>query len=503
MEHMERPWHSTWEAYSSPNGDSMSYIVSENHSSQVETIGTSDNSLPAYEPVTTWLQGGSGSTIGSASGYQDIYWSSIYVRAKPFHDSAWGAVVEITSLKRSWPLDVDLRYPVIRGQRPSTLELAYQRKANYGFHVTGLTYAFDSIDNRIRLVHLALPTISSVTLNDTAGSASPNHSMAPQVPTGRFAPTFDEPIVSISDTSSPRRIKRWECNASDSRVTVNFSHWISSEVSLSDLANMRFSVGDFIITDSLGVSTGLDQPTGGLLTPSRGKADMAMLMRTKDVHVAHDSITVEFFRIISSQDSGQVIAALDSGKHLDFITEVIDSATNSAIVTIDQYGITGGGGDHVPPPGTKSVPVTGVRGKTIHLRTRIDTSAYPLPASYIGVDVNCEQNISTAYGAGALPKTVAPRQRGALPTVDILHAFPDPASGGFSTVEYRTMQQGFVTVEIFDYIGKYRRTLTAARLAPGVYRSSFDTRDLPPGVYCLEVKVDGVQTARGTVTVIR
>ena len=76
---------------------------------------------------------------------------------------------------------------------------------------------------------------------------------------------------------------------------------------------------------------------------------------------------------------------------------------------------------------------------------------------------------------------------------DLLRAWPNPARGSATTVEFAMAQEGEARVRVFDVTGRTVRTLGARRFSSGVHRLEWDGRDdgggsVAAGVYFVRVE---------------
>jgi hypothetical protein len=75
-----------------------------------------------------------------------------------------------------------------------------------------------------------------------------------------------------------------------------------------------------------------------------------------------------------------------------------------------------------------------------------------------------------------------------IPAGDIIRAaWPNPFNP-ILRVNYHVEASGFVKVGVYDLLGRSTVTLSEGRHAAGDYRTAFDGRDFPSGIYfvCLE-----------------
>ena len=71
-------------------------------------------------------------------------------------------------------------------------------------------------------------------------------------------------------------------------------------------------------------------------------------------------------------------------------------------------------------------------------------------------------------------------------TFDMHQNYPNPFNSQ-TQITYQIPQQSHVILKVFDIRGKEVATLVDQKQSPGVYRISFNARDLPTGVYFYKV----------------
>jgi Secretion system C-terminal sorting domain len=74
--------------------------------------------------------------------------------------------------------------------------------------------------------------------------------------------------------------------------------------------------------------------------------------------------------------------------------------------------------------------------------------------------------------------------------------YPNPFNPQ-TTIKYRISHPGYVTLKVFDVLGREIATLVNQKLQPGTYESKFDAKGLPSGMYFYRMRADGfVQTRK-------
>jgi hypothetical protein len=79
--------------------------------------------------------------------------------------------------------------------------------------------------------------------------------------------------------------------------------------------------------------------------------------------------------------------------------------------------------------------------------------------------------------------------------LELSQNLPNPFNGG-TTLEYRLLTPGFVTLKVYDLIGSEVATLVEGNLAAGRHTSRFDAASLPSGVYLARLTSGGEAVTR-------
>jgi hypothetical protein len=78
--------------------------------------------------------------------------------------------------------------------------------------------------------------------------------------------------------------------------------------------------------------------------------------------------------------------------------------------------------------------------------------------------------------------------------------YPNPFNPS-TNIEYRISKLGFVTLKVFDILGREVATLVNGELQPGSYHATFDASHLASGVYMYQLRTEAfIQTQRMVLT---
>ncbi|MEO6696329.1 MAG: PQQ-binding-like beta-propeller repeat protein [Ignavibacteria bacterium] len=78
---------------------------------------------------------------------------------------------------------------------------------------------------------------------------------------------------------------------------------------------------------------------------------------------------------------------------------------------------------------------------------------------------------------------------------ELLQNYPNPYNP-FTNIEFGISKLGFVSLNVFDMLGKKVATLVNEDLNPGSYKYNFDAKGLSSGVYYYTLKVDGLSESK-------
>ena len=114
-----------------------------------------------------------------------------------------------------------------------------------------------------------------------------------------------------------------------------------------------------------------------------------------------------------------------------------------------------------------------------------------------GVKINDDLTISDIDE----PDTKTTQLNQIAPSYSYFHNYPNPFSD-FTTFEFSLYEPAFVTLEIYNYNGSKVSTLVNQKLAQGVFKTNFDSGDLPEGIYHSRLTVNG-KTTIGKIVIIK
>jgi hypothetical protein len=110
----------------------------------------------------------------------------------------------------------------------------------------------------------------------------------------------------------------------------------------------------------------------------------------------------------------------------------------------------------------------------------------------ISVSFTGDVNYSPKSGIGKFTITVVGVEKNQMdiPTkFDLLQNYPNPFNPT-TTINYQLPQDGFVTIKVFDILGKEVATLVDENKQAGYYSANFDAGKLTSGIYFYTIRVN-------------
>jgi hypothetical protein len=123
-------------------------------------------------------------------------------------------------------------------------------------------------------------------------------------------------------------------------------------------------------------------------------------------------------------------------------------------------------------------------------RNNIGTGGYTMLEIYLNSLVGNNPSTTTAiHGRDVQPVGFTLNQN-----------YPNPFNPS-TNIEYRISKLGFVTLKVFDMLGREVATLVNGELQPGSYHATFDASHLASGVYVYQLRTGAfIQTQRMVLT---
>lgn len=380
------------------------------------------------------------------------------------------------------------------------------------FYVTFYGKAFSTHQDSLykfqpqfRHTGFAYPRVSDV-FEATCGDGSTRLTAAagysartPQQPYSQEASMAQKVVLSSSRPVTgdyPRTLKRasrFSCGEPDNMISRNPKDY-DELTALCSSAATSFVVGEFTIMDSAGTPHALAMNPPVLDAPCATMADIHALNGTVYFHPTDDSMNVIFYRIAGSTDSVGVVSTFSGDTSVRYTIELVDSVTDSTIQSLDLHAFAAGSVSTMS--GYDTICVRGMRslGKTLFIRTRIDTTG-AWTGGELGYNrILLDGKLSAIMDSGAgMGKQVVDRGRaGTVPVfpneIDLVVG-PNPFSTSthiFYTVPIEDADQ-ITEILVFGMNGQDVSSLVHDVKTAGRHEVDFDGTRLPTGNYVLAV----------------
>lgn len=109
---------------------------------------------------------------------------------------------------------------------------------------------------------------------------------------------------------------------------------------------------------------------------------------------------------------------------------------------------------------------------------------YRITAIDIGNNSSPTQSVTIVYGQGVLDKT---KINGMVSVYSLDQNYPNPFNPG-TMISYSIKEEGFVTLKIYDILGKEIVTLVNENKPAGIYETEFNASQLPSGLYIYKLQ---------------
>ena len=236
-------------------------------------------------------------------------------------------------------------------------------------------------------------------------------------------------------------------------------------------------------------------------TPGNGAVENTIVRTQNFVVVPWQPFAV--YRTIGSTDPIANTALLATGKSVEALIELVDSATNTPLITLDSFLITTAN-DTGWRDGPKSfMPDTVFGGMTVYVRARIlaDTNvAHWDVVSMSEVNPPAPATPPTTYDTIPEPPQ-APPDTNHAPAMDTVIAYPNPTFGSVQ-FQYQTLTTGSVLLTVNNMLGYQLASLPQGNKSAGNYTAMFNFTSYTPGTYKINLYVNGVLSGTGTVIVL-
>ena len=176
-------------------------------------------------------------------------------------------------------------------------------------------------------------------------------------------------------------------------------------------------------------------------------------------------------------------------EYVSFDLELLDAKTGKVIGRLDERKYTSENIDIGKTEQSFKVNTEGLSNREVKLRIKINTntkSKYYLVDKYSDNENTIKkENLKQISYQGSL----------AVKDYALMQNYPNPFNPS-TTINYQLPKDGFVTLIIYDILGREVKTLVNEYKAQGRYEVNFNASNLASGVYIYRIKVNDFSTSK-------
>ena len=194
----------------------------------------------------------------------------------------------------------------------------------------------------------------------------------------------------------------------------------------------------------------------------------------------YDGIDFMYTILYGTTDSTGAAALLVDGNYVSYCLYLVDDATGEVIAPLDNVVFEEGNIFQYANI-RYQLETTGLGNRRVRMKL---VAANNFEAEY-------SLNASYTDGSESLGKALIKKKKAIVPVTEyaITQNFPNPFNPA-TTINYQIPQTGFVTLKIYDILGKEVATLVNEQKTQGRYSVNFDASRLASGVYIYQLRVN-------------
>jgi len=195
----------------------------------------------------------------------------------------------------------------------------------------------------------------------------------------------------------------------------------------------------------------------------------------------NDNSTLTYGVQYGITDSASSVVALSDGSTINFKVELVDNQTGEVIGLFDNVTYSQDNVFQYNNIGYQ-VDMTGIGNRTVRLKLLVNT------------DADCEYSLSKRYAdedmlGKSQRKKVKYQGSNAVTDYALEQNYPNPFNPS-TKIKYQILRNGFVTLKVYDILGKEVATLVNKQQQSGRYEVNFNAENLASGVYLYRIKVN-------------
>ncbi len=195
-----------------------------------------------------------------------------------------------------------------------------------------------------------------------------------------------------------------------------------------------------------------------------------------------DNSNFEFSDMTGLIDSAAALSVLGNNGYIIFKVELIDNATGATVGTLSNVNITS---SNLSSCSTSSYKVNtnGLGGRIVIARLTVSTNL-DKPEFFVIGRYSTDGNVIGKSSDAT--KEISVMDNGIVKTYGLDQNYPNPFNPT-TVINYQIPKDGFVSVKVFDALGREIKTLVSGYKTQGKYSISFDASNLSSGVYFYQI----------------
>jgi len=182
-------------------------------------------------------------------------------------------------------------------------------------------------------------------------------------------------------------------------------------------------------------------------------------------------------------DSVAALTVLSNDSYIDYKAELIEDETNAVIGTLSDIKINS---SNLINDNTSSFTVNtdGLGGKTVRIRLSVKTNLFQ--SKFYTIERYSADGNVVGKSSGEI-KEISIQGNEIVKSYGLDQNYPNPFNPT-TIITYQIPKDGFVTVKVFDALGREVKTLVNGFKSQGKYSISLDASNLSSGVYFYQLK---------------
>ncbi len=202
-----------------------------------------------------------------------------------------------------------------------------------------------------------------------------------------------------------------------------------------------------------------------------------------------EPFTIQKGTTISFSEGGGFIASAEqqSGKnyHVDCTIELMEEGTNKLIGVVKQSHFTTADSKDKTDITVSNLQISSNDTKNVRLKVTL-TSNIP---DVRGIFVNEYNTVNNNALSKLATEELTLKEEGVIKTYALEQNYPNPFNPT-TTINYQIPKDGFVTLKIYDVLGREVAVLVNENKSTGRYNINFNASNLASGVYMYQIKVN-------------